>query len=492
MFLREIRLQGASLLSAKEVERVIYPFLGPGRSEADVQGARDALQKLYYDKGYQTVSVQIPQQKVRRGVVVLQVNEVSVGKVRVRGAEYHEPEVIRERLPSLSEGTVPDFNQVMKEVVALNSAGDLSVDPAWAPGSEPGTFDVELQVRDSLPLHGGLELNNRNSANTTALRLNGSISYDNLWQAGDSIGGNFQISPEAIDEVRVFSGYYRARFSGLERFSLTLSGVNQDSNISTLGGGVSAGRGYTIALLGNYRLPTWDNYFHSLSLGVDYKHSTQATEFFGEVPVDYMPVTLSYSGAWYWPEQSLNLFVGFTTNLRTFSSTTEEWNDNRHRADGSFNILRGSVSYTAQVVDHLEAFGRVHGQFSDGPLITGEQSAGGGMDSVRGYYEGEILGDQSLFGTFELRTDALSELFGSVIDDGHASLYTFADGGFLNRRNPLPEEKRYQYLASFGLGARFGLFKYLSGTVNLGVPLIDGPDTRAWHPRVTFIIRGDF
>lgn len=492
LFLREIRLQGATLLSAKEIEQAIYPFLGPGRSEEDVEKAREALQALYYQKGYQTVSVLIPQQKVRRGVVVLQVNEVAVGKVRVRGADYYEPEVIRERLPSLSEGTVPNFNEVMKEVVALNSSGDIAVDPAWAPGSEPNTFDVELAVDDSLPLHGSLELNNRNSANTTALRLNGSLNYDNLWQAGNSVGANFQISPEAIDEVQVFSGYYRARFSGLERFSLTLSGVSQDSNISTLGGGISAGRGYTIALLANYRLPTWDNYYQSFSFGVDYKHSTQITDFFGEVPIDYMPVTLSYSGAWYWPQQSLNLFLGFTSNLRTFSSTSEQWDENRYRADASFNILRGNIAYTAQLVEHLEGFWRLHGQFSDGPLITAEQSPGGGMDSVRGYYEGEVLGDQSAFGTFELRTDVLSELLGSMPGEAQANLYAFADGGVLNRRRPLPEEKSYQYLASIGFGARFELFEYLSGTVNFGMPLIDASDTRAWRPRVTFIIRGDF
>ncbi len=99
----------------------------------------------------------------------------------------------------MSEGKVPNFTDVTRDVVALNKLADLRVTPALQPGVEPGTVDIDLNVKDTLPLHGAVELNNRYSADTTPLRLNGSISYNNLWQAGHTINASFQVAPERPD-----------------------------------------------------------------------------------------------------------------------------------------------------------------------------------------------------------------------------------------------------------------------------------------------------
>lgn len=497
MFLREFRLQGATLLEPEAIERAVYPYLGPGRSPGDVEAARAALQALYHSRWYQSVSVEIPQQKVRRGVVVLRVHEVKVGKVRVRGAKYHEPSQILAQAPSLAEGRVPDFNEVMHDVTALNSTADRRVTPELVPGQEPGTLDVNLVVADSLPLHGGLELNNRNSSGTTALRLNGSLRYDNLWQLGHSVGASFQISPSDIDEVQVYSGFYRAAFKGLEKLSLTLSGTSQNTNISTLGDAVSIGKGYTISLSGNYILPGTASYYNSFTLGVDYKHANQDVVAGGvtSTPINYIPIQMGYAGGWVAEKESFNLYLGSTFHFRgAGSSGWKEWDANRFGADGNFMILRADFAYTRQMSEGLEGYLRLHGQMADSPLISQEQVGGGGMDSVRGYYEGEITSDQAVFGTVELRSDSLPVQFHQPFrfDDGSLKLYLFADGGILNRKDALADEKTNEYLASFGIGARFSLLKYLSAVVNLGVPVIDGRETKAWHPRLTFIIRGDF
>ena len=62
---------------------MVYPFLGSERTSEDVEQARAALEKAYHDKGFQTVSIEIPQQKMRRGVVILNVVEAKVGRLRV-------------------------------------------------------------------------------------------------------------------------------------------------------------------------------------------------------------------------------------------------------------------------------------------------------------------------------------------------------------------------------------------------------------------------
>ncbi|MBM7093978.1 hypothetical protein JTP67_36845, partial [Streptomyces sp. S12] len=64
---------GNSKLSNLDIEKIVYPHLGPQRGEQDVENARAALQSLYDSRGYPTVSVVIPEQDVATGMVTLQV-----------------------------------------------------------------------------------------------------------------------------------------------------------------------------------------------------------------------------------------------------------------------------------------------------------------------------------------------------------------------------------------------------------------------------------
>ena len=161
LFIREYRVSGAKKLGKGEVEEAVYPFLGPGRGPEDVEQARAALEKAFREKGYQTVSVQVPDQDARHGVVMLQVVEAPVGRLRVRDSRYISLSRIKKDAPSLAEGTVPDFNQVTRDIVALNQLPDRQVTPSLRAGVEPGTVDVDLTVKDKFPLHGSVELKNR-------------------------------------------------------------------------------------------------------------------------------------------------------------------------------------------------------------------------------------------------------------------------------------------------------------------------------------------
>ncbi|WMR32948.1 POTRA domain-containing protein, partial [Metapseudomonas otitidis] len=87
----EYVVRGNSVLQARDIEAAVYPFLGPQRTLADIEGARDALQQRYQALGYQSVFVELPEQQVEGGVVYLQVSETRVGRVRVMGAQHYSP-----------------------------------------------------------------------------------------------------------------------------------------------------------------------------------------------------------------------------------------------------------------------------------------------------------------------------------------------------------------------------------------------------------------
>src|SRR3974390_1653095 len=91
----EFRVLGNTQLSAPEIERVVYPFLGAGKLFETVEAARAALEKYYHDRGYGTVFVDIPEQDVADGVVRLRVTEGRLAHVRLTGARYMSGRIIR-------------------------------------------------------------------------------------------------------------------------------------------------------------------------------------------------------------------------------------------------------------------------------------------------------------------------------------------------------------------------------------------------------------
>jgi hemolysin activation/secretion protein len=491
LFVREIRVQGASVLPAADVQRTVYPYLGPGRTLDDVERARAALEALYQENGYQAARVEVPPQQARRGVIFLKVTEGKIGRLRVTGSRYNDIERIRQEAPSLQEGTVPDFDDISRDVVALNQRSNRRITPELKPGSEPGLLDVDLKVEDEAPITASAELNNRYSADTTKLRLNLSASYDNLWQRGHTFGGSLQTTPlDWFDEVMVYSGFYMARFDALPAWTFQASATKQDSNISTLGGVAVAGRGEIYGLRATRVLPSAPGAFHSFSFGIDRKHFTQQVNAAGtatNTPVTYFPISVLYSGAIDRDRSQTDFFVGVTLHMRGAGSDSTEFDLNRFGADPSFVTLRTDFSHTFKLPAGFTLTGRTQGQLASGPLLSNEQFAAGGLDTVRGYLEGETLGDHGILGSLELGSPSLVS---GGTDNNTLTVHAFVDGGALILTEPLPAQDSRFLLASYGVGMRLRFFNHLEGSVNVAVPVYDEGKTESGEPFVSFMIKG--
>jgi hemolysin activation/secretion protein len=491
--INEYRVEGTNLLPQIEVEEAVYPFLGPQRTTDDVEQARKALEKAYTSKGYQTVSVEIPPQQVKDGVVTLKVVEGKVGRLRVKGARYFALDEIKEEAPSLAEGTVPNFNDVSKDIVALNQQPDRKVTPALRAGVTPGTVDVDLNVEDNFPLHGSLEINNRYSQGTSELRLNASVHYDNLWQLGHSLSISYQVAPENTADALVFSGSYTARLPDVPWLSLMLYGLNSDSNVATLGSSNVAGRGSVIGGRAIVTLPGEQDFYQSISFGMDYKHfdenvSQGASQF--ATPIEYYPINATYTASWQDETSQTQLDAGLTLHTRGLGSTPAQFDAKRFDSGGDFIYFKGDVSRTQELPAGLQLYGKVQGQLASQPLVNSEQMSGGGLDTVRGYLESEVLGDDGVLGSIELRSPSLASWLGPKVNE--LRFYTFSEGGTLSIRSPLPEQQSTFNLASVGIGSRMRLFDHFNEALDLGLPLIGEVATRSRAPRLDFRVWSDF
>ena len=488
----EFRVEGNTLLPDEEIEATVYGFLGPDRTAADAEKARAALEDLYHKKGYPTVTAELPRQTIDTGVIVLTVTERKIGRLRVVGAQYYEPDAVRKDAPSLTPGTVPNMNQVRRDIVALNQQSDRSVTPVLKAGSAPDTVDVDLDVDDKLPLHGSLELDNRQSTDTTPLRLSGSLRYDNLWQRGDSASFFFQVAPQNPSDALVFSGSYLFHIPG-SKLELLASYLNSDSNVTSVGSTNVVGKGQIYGLRLLVPLTQEEGFIQTLSVGMDYKDFSQALTLAGQgshVPLHYYPVTATYQANWSGKQSQTALTAGVVAGTRGLGDNNAVFDDNRFDAEANFFYVRGALSHTHELPWGMQAWARLQGQASAEPLVPNEQLSVGGEDTVRGYLESEVLGDSGAILQMELRGPSLAERIGPPVEEFR--LHAFVDLAHTSINDPLPEQTRYYSLGSVGAGLRVRFFDHLSGTVEDAFVLSDGATTRAGSNRVLFNVLGDF
>jgi hemolysin activation/secretion protein len=354
--------------------------------------------------------------------------------------------------------------------------------------------DIDLNVEDKLPLHGSLEVNNRYSADTTPLRVNGALSYANLFQLGHTLGLSAQVAPENTDDGLVYSGYYLARTS--EKTCVMFSATKQDSNISTLGGSAVLGKGETIGARLMVDLPVTRTFYQSFDFGFDYKNFSEDLVIGKDTvasPIEYWPLTASYAATWLRDKSFTELNTGLTLHLRGMGSDQTDYNNKRYNADGSFIYLRGDASHTRDLKNGAQLFGKVQGQIAGQPLINNEQIAGGGLGTVRGYLEATALGDSGVFATAELRSPTLiGKGDTSPAPKNEWRFHAFADAGIVGIYDPLPGQKKRTGLSSVGIGSRLRYREHFNASADVGVPLIEQSHADDGGIRVTFRGWADF
>ncbi|MBI3774212.1 MAG: ShlB/FhaC/HecB family hemolysin secretion/activation protein [Gammaproteobacteria bacterium] len=474
----ELQIDGNTLLSTRDVEQTVMPFLGAQRTFENIEEARKALEQRYRDLGYPTVLVDIPEQEANQGVIRLHVSESRVVELRVTGARYFSPQQIRAAVPALAENAVIALPQMQAELTALNgAASDRAITPVLRPGRKPGTVEVELKVKDELPLHGSAELDNRNGAGSSALRASAMLRYDNLWQRQHSLSVQVQTSPDKPDEVRVLSGTYVAHFDNTDNL-LAVYAVDSNSSSAAAGDISVLGKGRIGGVRGIVPFVTEADFSHNLSLGFDYKDFKESLHAAGQdnplsTPIEYVVFGTQYSANWHAETTSTRVGLGMNFGVRGLRDRsvlceylTRDDNGNpkvetqalnefackRAGARSNFIVLHGEVEHRRLLGYGIGLRALFDTQFADSPLISNEEYSAGGAESVRGYYESQVLGDTGERLTVELSSPSIAPHISEHMQDAHALL--FYDAAHLRVREPGTEERDRFDIASVGVGLR--------------------------------------
>jgi hemolysin activation/secretion protein/AraC-like DNA-binding protein len=220
---RQYIVEGNTILDHHTIDSLLEPAKGKEVTFEQINQALMAIQKEYHDRGLVTVLVTLPQQKLTNATIYVKVVESPLTQINVVGNRYYSSNYIMSKLPSLHTNVMLNSYLLQRELDTANANRDYQIYSVLGPGPEPETSALTLRVKDQLPLHVRLELDNYNTPGSPNLRANFNAQYDNLWDADHQIGIQYSFTPENLNKYKTddvvvpfdsplianYSGYYR-------------------------------------------------------------------------------------------------------------------------------------------------------------------------------------------------------------------------------------------------------------------------------------------
>lgn len=468
---------GENPLDPVVTDEILAPFTGAHAGLEGLLAARDALQQALRSRGYTFRRVILPPQTLEGGAVTLEVLIFPLGKVRVTGLEHASEASVRRSLPGLVAGAVPDVRDISRQlaVANLHPAKTLSLN-FRASETEANTLDAVVNVDDAKPWSVFAGLNNIGNKDTGRTRLTVGGLYSDVTGHDDIFTGSFTTSPDNADDVQVYGAYYqlpvyalRGWFSGFwVKSDVDVGNVQEFFDIS--GSGDFVGLSFRRELIGVGR------YRHGFTVGIqDRAFDTAISNAVTGTAIPAIstkvrsrPVSLRYDGAYNWQATSFDFYFDFVQNMSFGGHNDRDaYRAVRIPADPDWKAIRFGALVTHRLPRDYFAVGRLTGQYTNEPLIPGEQIGVGGERSVRGFEERTIAGDKGLVLNMEVWSPPLPQIYG-------VRLLAFFDIGHKVLEKPLARQRPNDTISSIGVGARWQWGEALVASLDYGQPLANG------------------
>ncbi len=393
----------------------------------------------------------------------------------IKNREYFSEQSYLGRL-KLSPGEGLDTGRIQVGLDRINSNPFRSAAFQVEKGAEPATTDVVLRVRERRPWRAFAGYNNTGTQNTTEDRMFAGLTLGNVW------GMAHQLTLQAtsdfdIEHSKSVSGNYRMDLP--HNHELFFFGAYSEIKGVPNGGFDQEGTSWQLGF--NYTIPLEPrgDYSHQLILGFDYKSSDNNLEL--SLPPFIIPITdtlthiaqarVEYRGTLQddWGETRFGLGLTYSPGGLGSKNDDDAFEAARFQADSEYAYLSLDGSRTLELGMLTQALAgwtwqlRSSLQLSNRNLLGSEQYAGGGFGSVRGYEQGEVVGDNAFFIAQEWQLPVIPTKVSlpGVKKTGLLRPFAFQDYARTWNTDQLPDEEAFN-LHSYGVGLRYQVARNLT------------------------------
>jgi hemolysin activation/secretion protein len=471
------RFTGNTVYTGEELGALLQSAKTNGQTLPQLRELAGTVEAHYRNHGYTNVRVVVPEQEIAGGVVTFQVVEPKVGTVSVNGNRKYSEAFLRKQLRGVESGAVLRSADLERSLLLLNENPGLKAKASLQAGPTPGTTDVVVSVEEEARfVTGSTELNTFGSRYASRERIAQSVSFGNVSGRGDSLSLGVVTAPSPSDLL-----------FGQLRYDVPLGSNGTRLNLYGLAGDYEVGQEFAVlGMQGNGRSfgvsvvqPRIKTRNRSLlwELGIDLKNSElellgQRSSYdkirsarLGFALDELGPGSNARNMASVYVHQGLGETLGGMADSDPFTS--------RLGADNSFTKVAVDLARVQQLDQRSYLIARLGAQLTDSPLVAGEQFDVGGADSVRGYPQSELLGDNGLRASLEWRyTPKLGSRPG-WLEDFQTAL--FLDHGRIANKNPIPGQPKAESVTGVGIGFRADLADGFFLRADLGYALSEEP-----------------
>ncbi|MCX7095850.1 MAG: BamA/TamA family outer membrane protein [Methylobacter sp.] len=436
---KQIVIDGNSVFPEQDLQAITHPYRQRDVSIAELEELRLKLTHYYIDHGYVNSGATLAADAFNNGELHIKIVEGRLDQVRVKGLDGLREGYVTHRL---SDGPDAPFNlQTLQDNYQLLLSDPLisRMNGRILPGTTPGHSILDVDVTRAQPYRLSLFGNNQRppSIGAEAFGLNGllhnltglgdTLDFTYITSAGsDRYAGGFTV-PVSDWGTQAFFHFDEGDAMVLEQ---PIRQLDIKSQVHSLEGGISH------LFLNTLR--------QRLNLGVMLALRENQTTLLGS-PFSFVPGEPSgrnQATVWRlfqdytqrWDNHALAFRSTFSVGMNALGATPERpvpsnfLSQYRHYQDSEFFAWLGQAQYAWRMFDNGSQFVlRGNAQFSDEALLPLERIAVGGLNTVRGYRENQLVRDQG----YSVSTEFHLPLIGGADPKAihHLTLIPFIDYG---------------------------------------------------------------
>lgn len=464
-----IDVEGNSIISDDEMRRLVAPYEGRELSPEDLALMVRNINEVYRNKGYLTSLAFIPPQDLERGAITVKVLEGMIGDMEVTGNKYFKAKVIEKRI-SEKPGDALNIPALEKELLRINRQEPYRLKATLLPGERTGETRIRLDVKEQQPFQLALTSDNAGRPYIGLYRWGAEFTNRNVTGHGDrfnlryigSVGSTL-----ANTSYTLPVGSKGTEISGLFGFShvdVDLRIPNQPDII---------GNAYNYGLMVSQ--PLGPERVWSVDAGL---HARRVTSFFdgdnmGSDDIRSMAFGLNYDK--------------YDRFGRTFSRAQATVAPQWLGANSSFFKMENHMTRVTRLPKNNLLILRGYSQWSPDALPAIEQFQLGGINSVRGYTQGVMIGDKGYNVSAEWRypipfLGMVSPWLGERMQ---GALFTDYGQVWRDKNSPFYSSNAATSQLSAGFGLRAHLTDFAQGYLDVAFGLLNRKNEEPFRSQPT-------
>ncbi len=484
LFVKQIQLTGNTVFTEQELQHITSRYVNRTITNEELQTLRHQLTLYYIERGYINSGVTLPDQDISNGIIQLHVVEGELSNLNITGNDRLKSSYIDKRMAQSFDAPL-NIKKVQDRLLLLQQDPLIErVNAELRPGLKPGESRMNLHVTEAKPYQAGITAANNYSPSIGGISGNFWLTHRNLTGFGDALFFSYSLT-EGLDD---FNGSYSIPLNAYDT-RLNLSYQNSESDVVEkfleTANIHSRSETYSVSLSHPvYRTPE-----QTLALSLAFEHRRSKT-FFGNDPRSFVVgvpdgdaedvgeskiSVLRFSQDWLHRSQTQviaarsTFSLGFNVLGATNSSYTA---DNDITPDGKFFSWLGQFQWVRRLpIFDSQLLFRADAQLAYESLLPLEKFSVGGMHSVRGYRENQLVRDNGAVTSLEWRIPLFRLPIPGIsktIEDGSLMIATFVDFGWSEDEDfdsPSPRT-----IGSWGLGLRWDPAPIIHTEFYWGVP----------------------